>query len=102
MNIRDLGNTGPVDRTSRQASKAPSSRDYVIPAVARDDAQISASSRETAAAVAGLADRATVAGGDRRALVEAARQKLQSGQLDTPAAWAAAAAKLAESGFASV
>ncbi|MBL8723968.1 MAG: hypothetical protein JNK49_07975 [Planctomycetes bacterium] len=102
MDIRDLGKTGPVAPSGPRPNQAAPPRNYVIPSVGRDEARISASSRETAAAVTGLAERAAQSGSDRRALVEAARQKLVSGQLDTPAAFTAAAAKLADSGFASV
>jgi hypothetical protein len=85
MDVRNVGNHGTVDRPGERGPKADAQRPVVIPTVARDHASISAASRAAASALAGLAERARSAGGDREALVEAARQQLAAGELDGPA-----------------
>ena len=49
-----------------------------------DHATISASGRDTLAAVEGLAERARHQGSERREIVAAARARLESGQLQSP------------------
>jgi hypothetical protein len=99
MNVRNVGSHGSVDRSGDRGSKADPSRPVVIPSVARDHASISAASRAAAAAVAGLAERARTAGGDREALVAAAQQKLAAGELDQPGTAEAAARTLLDARF---
>lgn len=103
MDIRNVGSQGNIDRTSEQGKRTQAkSKDVLIPFVPKDDARISAAGRETAKSVDRLVDRAREEDPGRDALVEAARQKLLSGQLDTEAAFASTAQKLADSGFLSV
>lgn len=85
MDIRNIGKTDNVDRAGDRPKRTESKRDYVIPSVVRDEARISDNSRETAAAVENLSERARSADGDRAAKVAAAKQKLLAGELDTPA-----------------
>jgi hypothetical protein len=102
MDIRDLGNSGNVDRAGARAAKAPAAREYVIPAAPRDEAKISGSSRATVATVPLLSERARTAGGDRSALVAAARQRLQDGALNDPAVFGATAQRLLDAKFTSI
>jgi len=94
MDIRNIGKTGNVDRSGDRPKRTEAPRDYVIPSVARDEAKISQKSRETAAAVEGLTERARRDGSERAGVVEAARTKLQNGGLDAPAVLAATAERL--------
>jgi len=102
MDIRNIGHTGNVERGTDRPKRAEAARDYVIPTVQRDEARISASSRETAAAIEGLTARARQSDGDRAAKVAAAQQKLQSGELDTPAVHAETGKQLLAAKFLSV
>lgn len=102
MDIRNIGQTGNVERGGDRPKRAEATRDYVIPSVQRDEARISASSRETAAAIDGLTARARENDGDRAAKVAAARQKLLGGELDTPAVHAETGKQLLAANFLSV
>lgn len=102
MDIRNVGNQGSIDRTGERAKRTDAKRAEVTANVVRDDAQISATGRETAAAVEGLADRARRDEGDREALVEAAKARLLEGKLDDPAVFAETARRIGSSGFLSV
>lgn len=102
MDIRDLGNSGNVDRAGARAAKAQSAREYVIPAAPRDEAKISGASRATVATVPLLSERARTAGGDRAAVVAAARQRLEDGSLNDPAVYAATAKNLLDARFSSI
>ncbi|MCA3010627.1 MAG: hypothetical protein INH34_19800 [Phycisphaerales bacterium] len=102
MDIRTVGSQGSVERASDRSKKAETSRDVLIPAPARDSAQISSAGRATAASVEGLAERARTAGGDRQEIVAAALAKLRSGELDRPAAIASAAQALLDRDFKTV
>lgn len=102
MDIRNIGKTDIVDRPSDRPKRADGARDYVLPAMARDEARISDSSRETAAAVDGLSGRARSADGDRQAKVAAAKQKLLDGELDTPAVQLETARRLLGAKFTSI
>jgi hypothetical protein len=102
MDIRNVSNQDSVERSSGRSKRGPGQvADVVLQPVARDQASISQAARGTAAAVANLAERARATGGDRAERVEAARQKLAAGQLDTPAAVQGAAQRLLASAFAS-
>jgi len=102
MDIRNVGNQGNVDRIGERSRRTDAKRAETAPTVLRgDDATISNTGRETAAAIEQLTERAKSDDGDREALVAAARQKLLSGELDTPAVFAATANRLAERGFLS-
>jgi hypothetical protein len=102
MDIRNVGSNGNIDRTGERGKSAQPKSNVLIPFVAKDDARISDAGRKTAAAVDRLADQARGTEGDREAKVAAARLKLQSGELDSPAAFASTAQKLASRGFVSV
>ncbi|MCU0864389.1 MAG: hypothetical protein MUC36_11385 [Planctomycetes bacterium] len=101
MDIRNVSNQGNVERTGDRGKRAEGQRVYVVPAPARDEANISKSGRETAAAVEALAERARGDGGDRAELVATALRKLMSGALDGDEAIQGAARRLRDSGFRS-
>ena len=102
MDIRTVGSQGSVERASDRSKKAETSRDVLIPAPARDSAQISSAGRATAASVEGLAERARTAGGDRQDVVAGALKKLLGGELDRPEAIESAARALLDRGFQTV
>jgi hypothetical protein len=83
MDIRNVANNGKVERANDRPQRAEHKRGDGSPAVARDEAAISPSGRETAAAVTGLAERARRDASDRDAVVQAAMKKLVSGELDS-------------------
>jgi hypothetical protein len=99
MDIRNVGKQQNVDLSSDRAQRGERQKTVVIPTVGRDDARISTDSREAAAAVEGLAERARTGGSDRRAIVAAALEKLESGALGDPGAIAAAARALLDGNF---
>jgi hypothetical protein len=102
MDIRTVGSQGSVERAGDRSKKTEAPRDVLIPAPARDSAQISGASRASAASVEGLAERARTAGGDRRDLVASAMQKLLAGELDRPEAIESAARAMLDRGFKTV
>lgn len=98
MDIRNVTNLGNIDRSGERNRRAePKSAEAATPVV-KDDARISDASRGKAARVESLADRARDVG-DRDAIVEAARQKLVSGELDGDAALSSTAQRLLDSDF---
>ena len=101
MDIRNVANQSNVDRSSDRSKRADA-RTVVIPTVARDEASISATGRETAAAIAGLAERARNSGGDRGVLVARAMEKLVNGELDNEATVASTARRMLDAKFLSV
>ncbi len=102
MNVRNVASHGSVDRSGDRTRKSDAQRPVVIPSLARDQASISTASRTAAATLASLAQRARTAGGDREALVEAARGKLAAGELDGAAAVQAAAQAMLDASFLGV
>ena len=103
MDIRNVGNNGSIDRAGEQGTRAQAkSKNVLVPFVPKDDARISATGRKTADSVDRFVDQARDEEGGRDALVEAARQKLLSGELDSQAVFASTAQNLAGSGFLSV
>ncbi|MEZ6038053.1 MAG: hypothetical protein R3F29_11260 [Planctomycetota bacterium] len=102
MDIRNVGNQSNVDRTTDRGKRPAVRREESTQAVPRDDAQISASGRETAAAVEGLAERARSDDGSRDDKIESAIRRLRSGELDDPSVIAATAQQIARSAFLSV
>lgn len=102
MDIPNIGNHGQVDRTGERGQRSEPKTVVLTPFVAKDDAQISSAGRATAAKVDQLAKNARGQVGDRDGLVEAARQKLLSGELDTNEVYEATANNLASRGFLSV
>lgn len=101
MDIRNIGGKDGVVRGGDRPQRAESQRDYVIPSVRRDEANISANSRATAAAVDALAERAQQDDPERAAKVAAAAAKLKSGELDSPAVHRATAQQLFDAKFLS-
>ena len=105
MDIRNVGSQpGNVDRTSERGNRAKLEREQAkAPTVAvRDDARISDTGRETAAAVDALAEKARGDGQDREQTVRVAVAKLVSGELDSPEVLRETANKLFDGGFGSV
>ena len=102
MDIRNVAKSGGVERSSDRPARGESKRDdaapYILP---RDEASISATSREKAASVDGLANRARHSGEAREAKLEAARQKLANDELDGPAVVKATAQRLLATDFLS-
>ncbi len=102
MDIRNVGNQGNVDRIGERSRRDDAKRTESEPTMLRgDDAKISSTGRETAAAVEQLAERARSDDSDREALVEAAKARLLSGELDSAAVYEATARRLSDSGFLS-
>ena len=102
MDIRNVGNQGNADRIGDRAGRADAKQVVLVPVPRRsDDARISDAGRDAAAAVELLTERARADGSDRDAVVEAARQRLLSGELDSHAALASTARRLAVGGFLS-
>jgi hypothetical protein len=98
MDIRNIGNNGNVERNGERPKRAEAKRGE-LPSTMRDEAKISAGSRATAASVDGLARRARKADADREAVVAAATQKLENGELDSPAVHTATAQRLLDAKF---
>ena len=102
MDIRNVGSQpGNVDRTSERGNRAKLDREQAkAPAAAvRDDARISDTGRETAAAVEALAEKARGDGDNREQVVTAAVAKLVSGELDSETVLRETAGRLLDSGF---
>lgn len=99
MNIHDIGKAGNVDRSGDRTTKAGARRDVLVPQAPRDEAKISASSREAAATVDALTERARREDGGREELVARALAKLRSGELDGEPVVAATARKLLAAKF---
>ena len=99
MDIRNVSNNGSVERSGDRPKRAESKRTESAPEALRDQANISPTGRETAAAVEGLAERARQSDGDREARVSAAQRKLLNGDLDAADAVSATARKLLDSKF---
>lgn len=103
MDIGNVKGNGGIDRTSDRPARTEGKRAQApMPSRQQDEAAISERARETAKSVSALAQRAQQEDPERRAVVEAARQKLQSGQLDTVAAHKETAQRLLDSDFVSV
>jgi hypothetical protein len=103
MNIQDIGKSGNVDRTGDRTSKATPRNDVLVPFVpkGKDEATISATGRQAAAAIENLSNRARGNDGDRDDIVAAALARLQSGALDRPEVYGTTAQKLLDSKFVS-
>lgn len=103
MKIPDIGKGGNVDRTGDRTNKAAARHDVLVPFVPprKDEATISASGREAAAAIENLSARARGNDGDRDDIVAAALARLQSGALDRPEVYGATAQKLLDAKFVS-
>jgi hypothetical protein len=103
MDIRNVSNNGNVERTgSDRGKRAEGKRTDAAPSVVRDEASISTTGRETAAAVEALAERARNSDGDRDAVVTAALRKLMNGELDDAEAVQGAARRLLDGRFSSL
>ena len=102
MDIRNVSNSGNIDRSGDRNKRAEPQRTDVSPSVVQDDAQISSTGRKIASTVEQLAERARDDGDDREARVLAAKAKLLSGELDADGVVAETARRLAGSRFLSV
>lgn len=102
MDIRNVGSKSSVDRASDRSKRTEAKRDDAAPAVRRDEARISSTSRDTAAAVEGLAERARRDDTDREALVTAAMRKLMNGELDGAEALQGTAQRLLDGKFSTL
>jgi hypothetical protein len=103
MDIRNVTNHGNVERANDRTKRADAQRTVVIPSVGRDEASISATGRETAAAVESLAERSRNGGGgrDRDQMVARALEKLISGELDSTDAIGVTAQRMLDAKFLS-
>ena len=102
MDIRNVGKNGGVERSDDRPTRAGAKRDVVmIPFTPRDEARISDTSREAAAAVENLAERARRDDSGRQAIVAEAVRKLANGDLDSEASAAATARRLLDARFLS-
>ena len=101
MDIRNVGNKGSVEQ-GKLAKRPEGKRAVLIPQPPRDEARISEASRETAAAVENLAERARTSGAsEREQIVQAAKQKLLAGELGSDAVFASTARRLLDAKFLS-
>lgn len=102
MDIRKVGSNSSVDRTNDRTKRTESKRADAAPTVRRDEASISSASRDTAAAVEGLAERARRDDGDREAVVTTAMRKLMNGELNGAEALQGAAQRLLDGKFSTI
>lgn len=102
MDIRNIGSNGPVERSGDRLKRTESRRAGDASPVTRDEATISAGSRETAAAVQGLAERSKQDDAGREVKVAAAMKKLMNGELNERAVHAATAERLLDAKFLTV
>ncbi|MCA8963755.1 MAG: hypothetical protein H6838_03735 [Planctomycetes bacterium] len=101
MNITNVGNHGGIERGGDRPQRAQHKRDGAGVLPVRDEAQISESSRATANAVEGFAEKARNDDGDRSDVVAAALARLQSGELDSDKTYRETAKRLLDSKFTS-
>lgn len=99
MDIRNIADNGNVERSGKRLERASSQRTGEGPSVVRDEAKISAGSRETAAAVEGLAARARKDDPAREIKLAVAMKKLMGGEFDGPAVHGETAQRLLDSKF---
>lgn len=103
MNIGNVKGNGGIDRSSDRPSRTEGGRAPApAPKVHQDEAEISTGGRETAKAVEELAQRARRDEPERAAKVEAARQRLQKGELDSVAVHKEVARQLLDGGFGEI
>lgn len=102
MDIRNVGSQSNVDRTGDRGKRPQVRREEPTVLVPRDNANISASGREAAAAIESFAERARGTDGDRDAKIALAIKRLQSGELDSPSVIAETARTIAKNAFLSV
>ena len=101
MDIRNVGTNGNsnVERTGDRSKRTAGLPTVVIPSVARDEASISSTGRDTAAAIEVLAERARADDSSRQQRIEAARSRLLSGELDGELAFRGAARAVLDARF---
>lgn len=103
MNIGNVKGNGGIDRSSDRPARAQGkAADAPVRKAQQDEAEISTRGRDTAKSIDTLAQRAQQDEPERGAKVEAARQKLQDGELHTVAAHKDVAARLLDGGFHSI
>ena len=98
MDIRNIANHGNVERSSDRPKRTEQKRSDA-PSVVRDEARISADSRETAAAVESLGQRARQDDGDREVKVAEAMTKLMNGELNERAVHETTARRVLDAKF---
>jgi len=102
MDIRNVANNGGIENGSSRAKRADQKQAVLIPTPPpRDEAKISSTSRETAAAIENLAERVRNLPSERSEIVAAAIAKLKSGELDGEAALAGTAKQMLAAKFLS-
>lgn len=99
MEIPYIANKGNVDRGNGRTDKSDASRVDANARAVQDHATISATGRDTLAAIEGLAERARKQGSERQDLVDAARLRLDNGELTSGDAIDRTARALLDSGF---
>lgn len=102
MDIRNVGNNGGIERSGDRPQRTQHKRDSAGGFPVRDEAQISESSRATANAVEGYAEKARQGDGDRDEIVAAALARLKRGELDSPAAYRETARRMLDGKFQSI
>ena len=102
MSTHNIGGSGNSGRIGKDAEGSEPRSSDLIPVGNSDGARIIDSDGETAGLIAKLTARVRREVGDRDVIVEAARQKLMLGELDSAAVMAATAERLARSGYLSV
>jgi len=98
MDIGNVRNKNSVERSGERLPRAEKRSDEVLRSDGRDEATISDSGREAAGSVDNLAERAR-AEVDRHQTVQAAMQRLMSGELDSVAVQRETARRMLESGY---
>jgi hypothetical protein len=98
MDIGNVRNKNSVERSGERLPRAEKRPDEVLRSDGRDEARISDSGREAAGTVESLAERAR-AEPERQQTVQAALQRLMTGELDSVAVQRETARRMLESGY---
>lgn len=101
MDIRNVDQNGGIETGNRRAKRADAKPVLIPTPPPRDEATISPASRETAAAIENLAERARNVPSERSEIVAAAIAKLKSGALDSEASFAGTAKQMLAAKFLS-
>jgi hypothetical protein len=100
MNIRNVSNSGGVDRGGDRPIRVDGKRESSAAASSTGDkAAISSDGRDAKAAFEANVDVVRAEGSDRAAIVSRAMEKLKSGELDTEAVYRDAASRLLATDF---